>query len=83
MPPLPDEIVKKTQALLSELGAVYAAIDFIVTPDGDHVFLEVNPAGQFMWMYHDLGMTDLRDEMAALLMRGGPFVRGEATQIGY
>jgi glutathione synthase/RimK-type ligase-like ATP-grasp enzyme len=81
--PLPDEIVKKTQALLSELGAVYAAIDFIVTPDGDYVFLEVNPAGQFMWMYHDLEMTALRDEMVALLMRGGPFVRGEVTQIGY
>ena len=80
--PLPDEVLKKTQALLTELGAVYAAVDFIVTPDGEHVFLEVNPAGQFMWLQHDLGLP-LGDEMAELLMRGGPFVRGAAVQVGY
>jgi glutathione synthase/RimK-type ligase-like ATP-grasp enzyme len=80
--PLPEEIVKRTQALLSELRAVYAAVDFIVTPDGEHVFLEVNPAGQFMWMQHDLGLP-LGDHMADLLMRGGPFERGEVTQVGY
>jgi glutathione synthase/RimK-type ligase-like ATP-grasp enzyme len=80
--PLPDEVIKKTQALLAEIGAVYAAVDFIVTPDGEYVFLEVNPAGQFMWLQHDLGL-ELGDEMADLLMRGGPFVRGAATQVGY
>jgi glutathione synthase/RimK-type ligase-like ATP-grasp enzyme len=80
--PLPEEIVKKTQALLGELRAVYAAVDFIVTPDGEHIFLEVNPAGQFMWMQHDLGLK-LGDHMAELLMRGGPFERGEVTQVGY
>ncbi|MFD0856145.1 MvdC/MvdD family ATP grasp protein [Actinomadura adrarensis] len=80
--PLPDEVVKRTQALLAELNAVYAAVDFIVTPDGDWVFLEVNPAGQFMWMQHDLNLP-LGDTMADLLMRGGPFVRDEAVQIGY
>lgn len=80
--PLPEEIVKKTQALLGELRAVYAAIDFIVTPEGEYVFLEVNPAGQFMWLYHDLGLP-LGDHMAELLMRGGPFERGEVTQVGY
>lgn len=80
--PLPDEVVKQTQALLAELGAVYAAIDFIVTPSGDHVFLEVNPMGQFMWMQHDLGLA-MGDHLAELLMTGGPFHRGEVTQIGY
>jgi len=80
--PLPDEIIKKTQAMLTELRAVYAAVDFIVTPDGEYIFLEVNPAGQFMWMQYDLGL-DLSGCMADLLMRGGPFRRGEVTQIGY
>lgn len=80
--PLPDEIVKKSQALLAELGAVYAALDFIVTPAGEYIFLEVNPMGQFMWMQHDLGLQ-LGDCLADLLMRGGPFSRGEVTQIGY
>jgi hypothetical protein len=80
--PLPDEIIKKTQALFAELGAVYGAVDFIVTPDGEYIFLEVNPAGQFMWMYFDLGL-EMGDCMAELLMRGGPFERGEVTQVGY
>lgn len=80
--PLPEAVVDRTQALLSRLNAVYAAVDFIVTPDGDYVFLEVNPAGQFMWMLHDLGLR-LDEHMADLLMRGGPFERGEVTQIGY
>jgi hypothetical protein len=80
--PLPDEIIKKTQALFAELGAVYGAVDFIVTPDGEYIFLEVNPAGQFMWMHFDLGL-EMGDCMAELLMRGGPFERGEVTQVGY
>lgn len=80
--PLPDEVVKTTQALMTELGAVYGAVDFIVTPDGEYVFLEVNPMGQFMWMQHDLGLP-MGDHLADLLMTGGPFTRGEVTQVGY
>ncbi|GIG91313.1 MvdC/MvdD family ATP grasp protein [Plantactinospora endophytica] len=80
--PLPDEVIKKVQALLAELDLVYAAVDFIVTPDGEYVFLEVNPAGQFMWMYHDLGIP-FSDSLADLLMTGGPFRRGDVTQVSY
>jgi hypothetical protein len=80
--PLPDDIVKATQALLAELNLVYAAIDFIVTPTGEYVFLEVNPGGQFMWMQHDLTLP-FSDHVADLLMKGGPFRRGEVTQVGY
>lgn len=80
--PLPDEIVKATQALLAELGVVYAALDFIVTPSGEFVFLEVNPGGQFMWMQHDLNLP-FSDHVAELLMKGGPFRRGDVTQVGY
>lgn len=80
--PLPEEVVKKVQLMLAELGVVYAAVDFIVTPDGDYVFLEVNPGGQFIWMQHDLGL-DLSTCLAELLVAPGPFRRGEVTQIGY
>jgi hypothetical protein len=30
--PLPDQVVKQVQALLTDLDMVYAALDFIVTP---------------------------------------------------
>ncbi|MFI7576599.1 MvdC/MvdD family ATP grasp protein [Micromonospora sp. NPDC049497] len=80
--PLPDDVVAKVQRMLDRLDIVYAAIDFIVTPDGEHVFLEVNPGGQFMWMQHDLGLP-LGDTVADLLLAGGPYRRGEVTQVGY
>jgi glutathione synthase/RimK-type ligase-like ATP-grasp enzyme len=80
--PLPDEIVERVQRMFAELNIVYGAVDFIVTPAGDYVFLEVNPGGQFMWMQHDLGL-DLSGCVAALLASGAPFQRDEVTQIGY
>lgn len=42
--------------LQSNLGLVYGAHDLIVTPDGEVVFLEVNPLGQWLWLEH---ATDL------------------------
>lgn len=80
--PVPDDVVKQVQALMHELGLVYGALDFIVTPGGEWVFLEVNPNGQFIWMQHDLGLG-MGDCLAELLMAGGPFRRGDVTQVGY
>src|SRR5262245_61114580 len=40
--PVPAGVVAKVQAMLDDLGIVYAALDFIVTPDGEWVFLEAN-----------------------------------------
>lgn len=80
--PLPEDLVKKIQQMMAELDLVYAALDFIVTPDGEYVFLEANPNGQFMWMYHDLKLP-MAECIADLLMAGGEFRRGEVTQIGY
>ncbi|ERR671914_490128 len=80
--PLPDQVVKQVQALLTDLDMVYAALDFIVTPDGEHIFLEANPNGQFMWMQHALGLP-MANCIADLLHTGGPFQRGDVTQIGY
>jgi hypothetical protein len=28
----------------------YGAIDIILTPDNRHVFLELNPSGEFFWL---------------------------------
>ncbi len=47
---LPSAIEAKMHALMQAFGLVYGAFDFIVTPDGRYVFLEVNPAGQYMWV---------------------------------
>jgi glutathione synthase/RimK-type ligase-like ATP-grasp enzyme len=47
---LPASIQSKLFRLMHNLGLVFAAIDMIRTPSGDHVFLEVNPAGQWLWV---------------------------------
>jgi hypothetical protein len=53
---LPADVHTKTLALMDALGLNYGAFDFIVTPDGRHVFLEVNPVGEFMWLLHAPGL---------------------------
>lgn len=35
---------------MERLGILFGAFDFIVTPRGEHVFLKVNSAGQFLWV---------------------------------
>jgi len=44
---LPKEIHKKVIDLMESLGLNTGSIDFIKEKNGDYVFLEVNPSGQF------------------------------------
>ncbi len=43
-------------ALIRSLGLNYGAIDMVIRPDGAHVFLEVNPAGEYHWIEMRTGM---------------------------
>jgi glutathione synthase/RimK-type ligase-like ATP-grasp enzyme len=56
---LPREVEEKILAFMRAFGLFYGAFDFIVTPDGRCVFLEINPSGQYMWLEcaADLGIT--------------------------
>jgi glutathione synthase/RimK-type ligase-like ATP-grasp enzyme len=47
---LPPEIEAKILIFMRTFGLIYGAFDFIVTPEGRYVFLEVNPSGQYMWV---------------------------------
>lgn len=51
---LPVDVKAKLIGLTRRLGLVYGAADLIVTPEGEHVFLEVNPAGEWGWLQRDL-----------------------------
>lgn len=46
---LPDMLERCLLQLLARLGLVTAAIDLRTTETGDYVFLEANPAGQFLF----------------------------------
>lgn len=44
----------KCRRMLSSLGLQYGAFDFIQKPDGEDVFLEVNPTGEWAWLENAL-----------------------------
>ncbi|MFZ6873125.1 hypothetical protein ACO0LF_13805 [Undibacterium sp. Di27W] len=58
---LPEEVTQRCLSLCQQLGLVFACIDLIFSTSGEYVFLELNEAGQFLWLerYHkDLTMLD-------------------------
>jgi hypothetical protein len=72
---LPAEVERKLLALMDALGLNYGAADFVVTPEDRHVFLEVNPAGEFFWLErgNPLGISDaLADVLLGRVPRREP-----------
>jgi MvdD family ATP-grasp ribosomal peptide maturase len=47
---LPGEVEHRLLRLMDYFSLNYGAIDFILTPDGRYVFLEINPVGEFFWL---------------------------------
>lgn len=66
---LPHDVAEGCRRLLRELGVVHASLDFVVTPDGDHIFLEANPQGQFLFLETRAGLP-LLDMFSEFLVRG-------------
>jgi len=53
---LPLEIEEKILRLMDYFSLNYGAIDTILTPDGKHIFIELNPCGEFFWLEHTPGL---------------------------
>ncbi|MBA2653371.1 MAG: hypothetical protein H0U73_14080 [Tatlockia sp.] len=59
---LPTSIKNKLHNFMDKLGIVFGSFDFIVTPEDDYIFLEVNEQGQFLWVEEfnpDIKMLDI------------------------
>jgi len=52
---LPAETERQLHAFMGRLGLVFGAIDMRRTPNGRHVFLEINPAGQWLFVEQRTG----------------------------
>jgi RimK-like ATP-grasp domain len=52
---LPDEITTRLLDLMRALRIGFGAIDMRLTPDGEYVFLEVNPAGEYLFVAERTG----------------------------
>lgn len=74
---LPDEVARRLLALMQRLGLAYGAIDMRLTPDGRFVFLEVNPAGQWLFVAERTGqpITETLARLLALHDRASPSQR--------
>lgn len=66
---LPDDVANLLLALMRRLGLVYGAIDLRLTEDGRYVFLEINPAGQFLYVEEQTGQP-IAAALAARLAAG-------------
>jgi len=64
---LPIEVEEKLLGLMDHFSLNYGAIDIILTPDGKHVFLELNPCGEFFWLERSPGLP-VSDALADVLL---------------
>ncbi len=53
---LPTDIREKCILLMERLGLNYGAVDFIMDKEGNYIFLEINPNGQWAWIEHLTGL---------------------------
>jgi glutathione synthase/RimK-type ligase-like ATP-grasp enzyme len=65
---LEPEIEAKLLRMQQELGLSFGVYDFIVDADGGMWFLEVNPAGQYLWLEERLGLP-ISNALATELLR--------------
>lgn len=78
---LPGDVQRRVIRLMRRLGLVYGAIDLRVRPDGEHVFFEVNPSGQWLFVEDRTGLPLTRtfvDTLAAA-DHGSPHPRSAPT----
>lgn len=66
---LPSHIERRCLDFVHSYGLTYGALDLIVTPGGEHVFLENNPVGQFLFVEQLVPALDMTGAVAEWLMR--------------
>jgi hypothetical protein len=65
---LPDEVADRLRRLMEHLGVTFGAIDMRLTAEGDYVFLEINPAGEYLFISQRTGLP-IPEAIAAALQR--------------
>ncbi|OJF13459.1 hypothetical protein [Couchioplanes caeruleus] len=53
---VPDPVREAVRRLLARLRLRFGALDFIVTPHDEWIFLEINPNGQWAWLQDATGL---------------------------
>ena len=67
---LPADLARRCVDFVHSYGLTFGAIDLIVTPDGEPVFLENNPGGQFLFVEQLVPELDMTGAVARCLVEG-------------
>lgn len=67
----PEQVTTGIRLLMSGFGLIFGALDFVITPHGEWVFLEINPTGQYGFIEHATG-APLSVQLADLLTGAAP-----------
>lgn len=67
---LPEALRQRCVDFVRSYNLAYGALDLIVTPDNEVVFLENNPAGQFLYIEQLIPEFTMLDAVADALMEG-------------
>jgi glutathione synthase/RimK-type ligase-like ATP-grasp enzyme len=67
---LPPEVEAQLRTYLRVLGLQYGAVDMRLRPDGEYVFLEINPAGQWLFV-EEATKQPIASTLAQLLVEPG------------
>ena len=52
----PENVIRKCYQMMTDFNLIFGAFDFIVTPENEWIFLEVNPNGQCLWLEQSLSL---------------------------
>ncbi|MGH9477323.1 MAG: helix-turn-helix domain-containing protein [Terriglobales bacterium] len=68
---LPPAVADSVHRLMRRLGLAFGCLDLVVSPSGEVTFLEINPAGQWLWLEPLTGLP-LLDAFANFLASPAP-----------
>lgn len=66
---LPPEIERRLVKINERFGLKFGAYDVILTPQGEYIFLELNPNGQWVWIQEKTGLK-IKESLVDLLENG-------------
>jgi hypothetical protein len=73
--PVPVDVARRCDDFLTAMDLRFGCFDFVVTPQGQWVFLEVNQMGQFLWVEEEVPELPLLQMFCELLVQRDPAYR--------